>query len=94
MDRIISVNNYKIDLGNIKCIQNHCSLSGDGGYLIITLLRGKEYVYNEEINGYQLVESKIELYASNYSKASAWEEEIEQKWNSYLNQIEKDISKS
>ena len=49
MQRIITINNTKIDLGNIKCIQNDCPVSGNGGHLIIKLLRGKKYVYNEEI---------------------------------------------
>ena len=94
MQRIISINNTKIDLGNIKCIQNECPVSGGGGYLIVKLLRGKEYVYNEQIEGYELLESKIELYASSYSKASLWEGEIEQEWTKYLNKTEKTPNKT
>ena len=55
-----------------------------GGYVIISLLKGKEYVFNEDLGDYELIEPKIKIYATDYGKASYWIEEIENEWNKYL----------
>jgi len=93
MKRTFEINNTIIDLGNIKSIENDCEPMIDkGGYVIITLLNGKEYVFNENIQGYELIEPQIKIYAPNYGKASYWIDEIEKEWNKYLieNEIEKE----
>jgi len=85
MTRIHTINDTQIDLGNIKCIINDCSLtSNNGGYIIIKLLRGKEYVFNEEIGSYDLIEPEIKIYVSDYDKAIRWIVNIEQEWEKYL----------
>jgi len=57
MKRTFEINNTIIDLGNIKSIEKDCEPMIDkGGYVIITLLNGKEYVFNENIQGYELIE--------------------------------------
>ncbi len=85
MKRTIEINNIIIDLGNIKSIENDCIPMVDkGGYIIITLLKGKEYVFNETIGDYELIEPKIKIFAPDYGKAATWIDEIDNEWNKYL----------
>jgi len=62
-----------------------------GGYVIITLLKGKEYVFNENLSNYELIEPKIKIYVADYGKASYWIEKIENEWNRYLIDSEREI---
>ena len=86
MKRTLEINNTIIDLGNIKSIKHDCQpINDNGGYVTIALLKGKEYVLNEKNLDYELVEPKIKLYAHDYGTAASWVEEVENKWNKYLN---------
>jgi hypothetical protein len=92
MKRTFEINNTVIDLGNIKSIENDCIPMVDkGGYVIITLLKGKEYVFDEDLGDYKLIEPKIKIFAPNYGKASNWIGEIEKEWNKYLIENEREI---
>jgi hypothetical protein len=94
MKRTFEINNIVIDLGNIKSIENDCTPMGNkGGYVVITLLKGKEYVFNKDLGDYELVEPVIRMYASDYGKASYWIEEIEKEWNRYLIENEQKLEK-
>jgi hypothetical protein len=85
MKRTFEINNTVIDLGNIKSIENDCiPMIDKGGYIIITLLKGKEYVFNENIGDFELIEPKIKIFAPDYGKAATWIESIEKEWNKYL----------
>ena len=92
MKRTFEINNKVIDLGNIKSIENDCiQMTDRGGYIIITLLKGKEYVFNQIIGDFELIEPKIKIFAPDYGKASTWTDEIKNEWNKYLLEKENGI---
>jgi hypothetical protein len=92
MKRTFEINNTLIDLGNIKSIENNCQPMIDkGGYVIITLLKGKEYIFNDNIQDYELIEPKIKMFAPDFKKATYWTDEIEKEWNNYLIENEREI---
>lgn len=90
MERVIEINSTLIDLGNIKSVENECyPMSQSGGHVIITLLKGREFVYNPKTKESVLIEPKIKLFADSYAKSDDWIIEIKEKWNTYLNELEK-----
>jgi hypothetical protein len=94
MKRTFEINNTVIDLGNIKSIENDCTpMVGKGGYIIIKLLKGKEYVFNNDLGEYELIEPVIRMFASDYGKAAYWIEETEKEWNRYLTEKEREFEK-
>ena len=93
MKRTFEINNILIDLGYIKSIENDFQPMIDkGGYIIITLLKGNEYIFNENIKDYELIEPQIKIFAPNYGKAAYWIDEIEKEWNKYLIENESKIN--
>lgn len=89
MDRIFNVGDLSIDLGNIKNIKTEPFSGGYGGcYVIIELLRGKEYVYNPDTLGYDLIEPKIKEGFGKNSSANFFIDEITQAWQAYLNELD------
>ena len=90
MKRIIQVSNVSIDAGNIKKVEiNADPLSYSDGYLVITLLKGKEYVFNEDLKTYELIEPKIEIYGEDYGKIASMHDYLTEQWNDYLIEAEK-----
>lgn len=89
MERIIDINNTLIDLGNIKSVINDSdAMSYSDGYLIINLLRGREYVYNPDTKETVLIEPQIKIFGS-FDKIAVWFDEVKEKWNKYMIEMEK-----
>ncbi len=92
MNNIAQLKNISIDLGNIKSIELDADpLSFSDGHLIITLLKGKEYVYNEKIDDYVLIEPVIKIYGSDYGELARMEDRLIEQWNQYLEKRKKDL---
>jgi len=92
MNRIIHLKNVSLDLGNIKSVELDAdALSYSSGYLIISLLYGKEYVYNEKTNDYELIEPVIKIYSPEYGELARMEDRLLESWNKYLKEKENSI---
>ena len=90
MNRIIYINGVSIDAGNIKKVEiNADHLSYSDGYLVITLLKGHEYVFNEDHGTYDLIEPTIEIYGEDYGKISSMHDSLTEQWEAYLIEAEK-----
>jgi len=90
MKRILSIDNLSIDLGNIKLIKKEpYSGSANGCYVIIDLLKGKEYVYNEDTNCMKLIKPRIIKGFGSVENANFFIKTIEDAWENYL--IENEI---
>jgi hypothetical protein len=89
MKRVISISDLTIDLGNIKNIRIEPYSGGYGGcYVIIELLRGREYVFNPETEETKLIEPIIKQGFGSTDSAYSFVEEIEGAWNNYLATLE------
>lgn len=85
MKRIHSFGDLTIDLGNIKNLRlEPFSSKSNGYYVIIELLRGREYVYNEETEEMELFEPTIKEGFGSIEKASYFEKWITEEWNKFL----------
>lgn len=93
MKRIYSFGDLTIDLGNIKNLRlEKFSSKSNGYYVIIELLRGKEYVYNEENEEIELFEPTIKEGFGSIERASYFEKSIKEEWNRFLEYKEEKIT--
>lgn len=93
MKRILSIADLSIDLGNIKTIriENYGS-DTTGQYVIIELLKGKEYVFNQETGATKLIKPLTIKGFGTSEKASYFLEKLTNAWDKYLTDTEKQTS--
>lgn len=85
MNRILSLSDLTIDLGNIKNIRTIPFSGNTGGlYVIIELLKGREYVFNPEIEEAELFEPQIKEGFGTIERADYFIKSITEEWNKYL----------
>ena len=90
MKRVITIDDLTIDLGNIKNIRlDTYSSSSGGSYVLIELLKGKEYVFNPETEETNLMEPIIKTYFGSINAGSSFIKDLEKDWNNYLISTEK-----
>ncbi len=85
MGRIFIYGDEAYDLGNIKHIDTTpFSGSSSGFYVNIHLLKGNEYVFNEETETTELIEPKIKKGFGKTEYAMSFIETISEEWEKYL----------
>jgi len=85
MNRIYTFSNLTIDLGNIKNIRTVLFSGNTGGhYVIIELLKGREYVFNPETEEIELFEPQIKEGFGKIEWADFFIKSITEEWNKYL----------
>ncbi|MEG9327039.1 hypothetical protein V6B16_03755 [Salinimicrobium catena] len=85
MNRIFEISDLTIDLGNIKSLRTEqFSGSSTGVYVIIELLKGKEYVENPVTEELELFEPQIKKGFGSIERAEYFMKLIREEWNKYL----------
>lgn len=85
MRRIFFYENDAYDLGNIKYIEvEPFSNNSDGCYVLIHLLKGREYVYNAESDATELIEPIIKKGFGKLKYANFFIKSISVEWENYL----------
>ena len=85
MNRIYTFSDLSIDLGNIKNIRTIPFIGNTGGYyVVIELIKGKEYVYNPETGETELFEPQIKEGFGKIESAEFCVKSIKEEWNNYL----------
>ncbi|MGC3977782.1 MAG: hypothetical protein QM751_05815 [Paludibacteraceae bacterium] len=85
MGRIFIYGDESYDLGNIKHINTTPFSGGYGGcYVNIHLLKGNEYVFNEETETTELIEPKIVKGFGEDRYAMSFIKTISEEWEKYL----------
>lgn len=95
MDRIITIDDLTIDLGNIKLINLKGYAHGSDSNIPITcvrvvieLLNGKEYVYNQETGLNKLIKPRIIKRFGTGTAADLFVEQLKIEWSKYLTELE------
>lgn len=85
MNRILELSDLNIDLGNIKNIRTVPFAGNTGGYyVIIELLKGREYVFNPETEETELFEPQIKEGFGSIESADYFTRSLTKEWNKYL----------
>ncbi len=85
MGRIFIYGDEAYDLGNIKHIDTTPFSGGYGGcYVNIHLLKGNEYVFNEDTGTTELIEPKIKKGFGEDRYAMSFIKTISEEWEKYL----------
>lgn len=85
MGRIYTYGEGIYDLANIKHIDTQpYSDSYEGCYVLIHLLKGKEYVFNSETEMTELIEPVIKKAFGKNKLANTFIESITEEWEKYL----------
>ncbi len=85
MNRILSLSELTIDLGNSKNIRTVPFSGSDGGcYVIIELLKGHEYVYNPDSQEMELIKPQIKEGFGENKWADSFINTIMEEWEKYL----------
>lgn len=85
MNRILSLSELTIDLGNIKNIRTVPYSGGNGGcYVVIELLKGNEYIYNPDTQETELIKPQIKEGFGEDRWADSFIKTITEEWKKYL----------
>lgn len=85
MNRIFSISNLTIDLGNIKNIRTVPFSGNTGGYyVVIELLKGREYVFNPDNEETELFEPQIKEGFGEIERVDFFIRSITEEWEKYL----------